>query len=325
MSTHPFILVTGGAGYIGSHVCKALYEKGFIPVTFDNFEAGHKWAVQWGPLLEGDIHNEVHVMEALESYKPLAVFHLAASTSVRESLVNPEKYYHNNVIGTLKLLTCMVKANVKKLIFSSTASIFGNPDYVPIDESHIHSPIHAYGKSKYMVELMLKDWERTYGLRSVCLRYFNACGADKSAVVGEAHYPETHLVPLVIQAALKQKTHIDIFGTQYQTKDGTAIRDYIHVSDLATAHLQALDWLIKNEASIQLNLGTGQGYSVKEVIQAVEKITGKSVDQSICPPSPDADRLIASPTLANEKLNWYPIHSSLENIIQTALLWHEKG
>lgn len=316
------VLVTGGAGFIGSHVCKMLAHSGFTPITYDNFQGGHRWAVRFGPLIEADIHDAEAMKHAIQKYQPIAVFHLASSINVRESLVNPGKYYHNNVIGTLSLLEAMKESDTKFLVFSSTASIFGNPDYIPIDENHPKKPLHAYGKSKYMVEQILEEYQRAHGITSACLRYFNACGADVDGQIGEAHDPETHLIPLVIETALGKRSHISIYGDDYDTEDGTAIRDYIHVTDLAEAHIKALEYLIATKKSFQANLGTGTGYSIKQVIKAVENISGKKVAIQQGPKSPDAACLIASPHQANDLLKWSARHSHLDHIIETALRWH---
>jgi len=318
------VIVTGGAGYIGSHVCKALAGHGYIPVTYDNLQGGHLWAIKWGPFIQNDIHNTEALCSAFREYNPIAVFHLASSINVRESLLDPAKYYHNNVSGSLSLLKAMTECRVPNLVFSSTASIFGNPQYIPIDEKHQKAPLHAYGKSKYMVELMLEDFQRSHGLCSAALRYFNAAGADSSTEIGEAHDPETHLIPLVIQTALKRRAALDIYGTSYNTEDGTAIRDYIHVADLAEAHIKALEWLIQNKQSIGVNLGTGQGYSIRKVIETVELISGKKVASNHCPPSPDAACLVADPSLAFQLLKWTPKFSSLSHIVESALNWHSK-
>jgi UDP-arabinose 4-epimerase len=316
------ILVTGGAGFIGSHVCKLLAQTGYTPITYDNFQGGHRWAACFGPLVEADIHDTAKLKTTIQQYQPIAVFHLASSINVRESLENPGKYYHNNVVGTLSLLDAMKESNTKLLVFSSTASIFGNPDYVPIDEKHPKRPLHAYGKSKYMVEQILEDFQRAHGITSACLRYFNACGADVDGQIGEAHNPETHLIPLVIETALGKKPHISIYGDDYDTEDGTAIRDYIHVTDLADAHIKALEYLLSTNKSFQANLGTGTGYSIKQIIKAVENISGKKVAIQQGPKSPDAACLIATPRLANQLLNWSARHSHLDHIIETALRWH---
>lgn len=324
MSVGSHVLVTGGAGYIGSHVCKVLAAYGYIPVTYDHLQGGHSWAIKWGPFVQDDIHNTDGLCAAFRKYQPIAVFHLASSINVRESLVNPAKYYHNNVAGSLSLLQAMTLCQVPHLVFSSTASIYGNPNYLPLDEKHSKAPLHAYGKSKYMVEFMLEDFFRSHGLCSAALRYFNAAGADSESEIGEAHDPETHLIPLVIHTALQKRASLDIYGTNYNTEDGTAVRDYIHVCDLAEAHIKALEWLIHNKRNLQVNLGTGQGYSIRKVIETVETISGKKVASNPSPPSPDAASLVADPSLAFEILQWKPRFSSLSHIVETALNWHSK-
>lgn len=319
------VVVTGGAGFIGSHVCKALFESGFSPVVIDNLSTGYASFVQWGPLHKIDINQTEELTAALKKIRPCCIIHMASSINVRESLTNPSKYYHNNVVGTLSLLDAMVESGVSRLIFSSTASIFGNPKSVPIEEDHEKKPLHAYGKSKYMVEMILEDYERAYGIKSAALRYFNAAGADASTLIGESHQPETHLIPLVIQTALGEREHLDIYGTSYPTEDGTAIRDYIHVTDLASAHIKAMHYLLEKNESIQLNLGTGKGYSVKEVVAAVEKICERPVKCRHMPPSPDACRLIAAPSKAFTKIDWQPRHSSIEEIVLSAYGWIKKS
>lgn len=318
------VIVTGGAGYIGSHVCKALALQGYYPITYDNLISGHRSSVRWGPLIEGSIHDIEHLCLVCKTYDPVAVFHLASYINVRESLIDPGKYYHNNTQGTLCVLQAIIKSGVKKMIFSSTGSIFGHSVSELIDEKHPRAPLHPYGKSKLMAEMIIEDFARLHSIHTMCLRYFNACGADSSAEIGEAHLPETHLIPLVIQTALGKRDALEIYGDSYPTPDGTAIRDYIHVSDLADAHIKALEWLITTQASISLNIGTGSGYSVLQIIGAVESITRKKIPKIIKEAAADSPLLIASPALANEILKWHPKHSTLSNIIQTAWLWHTK-
>lgn len=318
------VVVTGGAGFIGSHVCKALYEEGYQPVVIDNLSTGHRGFVQWGPLHQMDIRETDTLSRLLLELRPLCVFHMAASINVRESMTDPSKYYHNNVIATLSLLDAMVASNIKSIVFSSTASIFGNPIKVPIEADHPKAPLHAYGKSKYMVEMILEDYEKAHGITSAALRYFNAAGSDVEGKIGEAHTPETHLIPLIIQTALGKKEQLDIYGTSYPTPDGTAIRDYIHVTDLASAHISAMRYLLEKKQSIQVNLGTGAGYSVAEVIAAVEKISQKPVKRCVAAPSKDAHTLVAEPSKAFDELCWTPRHSSLEEIVVSAYRWFEK-
>lgn len=318
------VIVTGGAGYIGSHVCKALALDGYYPITYDNLTSGHRSSVRWGPLIEGSIHDIEHLSSVCGTYNPIAVFHLASHINVRESFTDPVKYYHNNTQGTLCVLQAMIESGVKKLIFSSTASIFGHSVSKLIDEKHPRAPLHPYGKSKLMAEMIIEDFARLHSMHTVCLRYFNACGADSSAEIGEAHLPETHLIPLAIQTALGKRDILEIYGGSYPTPDGTAIRDYVHVSDLAAAHVKALEWLMTSRASLSLNLGTGSGYSVLQIIEEVESITQKKIPKIIKEAAADSPVLIASAALANEILNWHPKDSTLSNMIQTALVWHTK-
>ncbi|HUC12230.1 MAG TPA: UDP-glucose 4-epimerase GalE, partial [Stellaceae bacterium] len=264
----PSILVTGGAGYIGSHACKRLAHAGYRPVVYDNLSRGHREAVRWGPLVEGDLADGARLRAAIVEYRVAAVMHFAAYAYVGESVTNPALYYRNNLAGSLSLLEAMRESGVGEIVFSSTCATYGTPDIVPIRESAPQSPVNPYGETKLAIERALHWYGQAYGLRSVALRYFNAAGADPEGEIGECHEPETHLVPLVLQAALGQRSHIDIFGTDYPTPDGTAIRDYVHVDDLATAHLRALERLRGGGDSIAVNLGTGSGCSVREVIVA---------------------------------------------------------
>lgn len=316
------ILVVGGAGYIGSHVCKELQEAGFTPVVYDNLSTGHSWAVQYGPFIQGSIEDEVALLEAFENVKPKAVIHLASLINVRDSIVNPALYYEKNLMGALVLLKTMVKAGVLNIVFSSTAAIYGSPQSIPIDEQHPKAPLNAYGKTKWAIEGMLEDFSHAYGLRFAALRYFNACGADASGIIGEAHEPETHLIPLVIRAALGLKPTLQIYGDDYPTPDGTAIRDYVHVSDLANAHVKALQYLFEKGISLQANLGTGNGYSVKQIIHAVEQFGQKSVPIQILPRlSHDSPVLVADPSRARKVLSWHPQFSDLPTIISSAWKW----
>lgn len=317
------VLVVGGAGYIGSHVCKALSIEGYTPISFDNLSTGHRWAVNWGPLFVGDLHDPKSLSKAFEDYSPSAVIHLASSINVRESIQNPIKYYHNNVIGTLNLLEAMVKHKVLSLVFSSSAAVYGMPNYIPIDEQHPKAPINVYGKTKWMVEQILSDYFQAYHLCSVSLRYFNASGADESGQIGEAHDPETHLIPLVILTALQKRSEISIFGNEYPTEDGTAIRDYVHVSDLADAHVKALKWLTHNHKLEAINLGTGSGYSVKQILEKVQTITGSKVNHRIEKPHlQEPSHLVANFQKAKQLLGWQPEASSLESIVKSAWNWH---
>ena len=319
------ILVIGGAGYIGSHVCQVLSQSGFVPVVFDNFSTGHSWAVRFGPHIEGNVEDEAALLAAFDRYQPQAVIHLASLINVRDSIANPALYYEKNLLGTLVLLKAMVKSSIKTLVFSSTAAIYGAPQYTPIDEKHPKAPLNAYGKTKWAIEGMLEDFAHAYGLRFAALRYFNACGADPSGLIGEDHEPETHLIPLVIRTALGLRPQLQIYGDDYPTPDGTAIRDYVHVLDLADAHVRALRYLFTHQTCLQANLGTGSGYSVRQIIDAVSLFTQKTIPIQILPRlSHDSPILVADPALALQHLNWQPRHSTLPTIISTAYDWHSK-
>src|ERR1700704_2458368 len=271
------ILVTGGAGCVGSHACKALAAAGYLPIVYDNLFRGHRDAVRWGPLVEGDLHDAPRLAAALRTHKITAVLHFAALAYVGESMADPETYYRNNVGGTLALLAAMREAEVGTIVFSSTCAVYGIPDRLPISESTAKAPLSPYGETKLAIERALHWYNRCYGLRFAALRYFNAAGADSEGKIGEDHEPETHLIPRVLRAALGTGEPVEIYGTDYPTPDGTAIRDYIHVTDLADAHLRALDHLAAGGDGAALNLGTGGGYSVREVIAAVERIGGRPV------------------------------------------------
>ena len=318
------ILVTGGAGYIGSHACKALARAGHTPVTLDNFDYGHRWAVKWGPLVEGDLADRALLQRTFGEYEIDAVMHFAAYAYVGESMTDPGKYFRNNVANTINLLDVMVEYGVDRIVFSSTCASYGVPDSVPIDERHPQKPVNPYGESKLFIERALHWYSVAHGIRVAALRYFNAAGADPDNEIGEDHAPETHLIPLVIAAALGRRSHVDVYGSDYPTPDGTAIRDYIHVTDLAAAHVQALEKLQTASENLFLNLGTGQGYSVREVISMVEQVSGRPVDARLVPRrAGDPPALVAAPGLAQATLGWKPAHSSLRTIIETALRWHE--
>lgn len=320
------ILVTGGAGYIGSHACKALAAAGFFPVTIDSLIHGHSWAVQWGPLEQGDIADRAFLDSVIAKYHPIAVMHFAAFAYVGESVVDPGKYYRNNVAGTLTLLEAVRDHQIPHFVFSSTCATYGAPIAIPIPEAHPQWPINPYGAGKLMIERMLTDFEQAHGLRSVSLRYFNAAGADPDGEIGECHNPETHLIPLVLDVAASFRSEIKIFGEDYSTPDGTCIRDYIHVTDLADAHIRALNYLIQGGTSVQMNLGTGTGYSVKEVIATTGKVTGRKIFVTSGARRPgDPPQLVAKATTAEKLLGWAPVHSRLEEIIGTAWAWHQSG
>jgi UDP-glucose-4-epimerase GalE len=319
------ILVTGGAGYIGSHTCKALAAEGHNPVVLDNLSTGHRWAVKWGPFIEGDLADGDLIADVLDGYKISAVIHFAASAYVGESIGNPRKYFHNNVINSIHLLDAMEKTGVKHLVFSSSCATYGIPHQLPIHESHPQNPINPYGESKRFVEKAVHWYENAYGLRSYALRYFNAAGDDLEGETGESHDPETHLIPLIILTALGRHPCVKIYGTDYDTPDGTAVRDYIHVMDLANAHVAAVRQLLSGSDSRILNLGTGTGLSVKAIVEAVERISGLHVNIEEAPRrTGDPAMLIASNEEAAQILNWRPRHSDLDTIIRSALMWHAK-
>ena len=320
------ILVTGGAGYIGAHACKALARAGYTPITYDNMVYGHAEAVKWGPLEEGDISDYARLEAVMRKYNPKAVMHFAAYAYVGESVEKPSKYYRNNVAGTLTLLESMRSCGIDKIIFSSTCATYGMPEQIPIPEDHRQNPINPYGRTKLMIEWILKDFAAAYDMEYVSLRYFNAAGADPNAEIGENHDPETHLIPLVLDVTSGKRAQIEIFGTDYDTPDGTCIRDYIHVADLADAHVLALKYLISGGNSDVFNLGNGSGFSVREVIAAALKITGCDI------PCVESDRrpgdpavLIGSSDRIKEKLVWRPLYDSLGAIIETAWRWHQKA
>jgi UDP-glucose 4-epimerase len=271
------ILVTGGAGYIGSHVVKCLHEEGVDCLVLDNLVSGHREFVKGSELIEGDLADKELLAEVFSSHQIEAVLHFAAMAYVGESVIDPAKYYENNVVATLNLLRAMIQADVKDIVFSSTCATYGIPQQVPITEDHAQQPINPYGATKVMVERILRDFEHAYGIRHVVFRYFNAAGADPSAQIGEWHEPETHLIPLVLDTAAGEREAVEIFGTDYDTPDGTCIRDYIHVCDLASAHILGLQYLQNGNASDVFNLGNGKGFSVREVIQAAEVVTGRSI------------------------------------------------
>ena len=275
MANSKTILVTGGAGYIGSHTCKALSHAGYTPVTYDNLVYGHRWAVKWGPLEIGDISDRDRLDEVIRVYQPEGVIHFAAYAYVGESVKKPAKYYRNNVAGTLTLLESMHANGVNKIVFSSSCATYGVPEKTPISEEEPQFPVNPYGASKLMVEQMLKDFDSAYGIHFFSLRYFNAAGADLDTEIGESHDPETHLIPLILDAAIGRSSHVQIYGNDYGTPDGTCIRDYIHVVDLANAHIYALDYLRAHNDSQVVNLGVGIGHSVKEVINTAELVTNK--------------------------------------------------
>ena len=313
------IFITGGAGYIGSHMVKTAYKAGHDIITIDNLSTGHQDAVLFGKFEFCNVLDFKELDKLFKKHKPDAVMHFSSFSLVGESVSDPFKYYNNNVTGTLSLLKAMIDNNCNKLIFSSTAAIFGNPEYIPIDEKHPKKPINPYGKSKLMVEEILKDFESAYNLKYVSFRYFNAAGHDPEGELSERHNPETHLLPIIMQAVKGQRDSVSIFGTDFDTNDGTCVRDYIHVNDLASAHLKGLDYLDKNESkSVEFNLGNGIGHSVKEVIQQVKDITGKNftVIEGIRRDG-DPSILIANGEKAKKELNLLSNYDGIRSIIKT--------
>lgn len=319
------ILVTGGAGYVGSHACKALARAGFQPVVYDNLSRGFREAVLWGPLVEGDLHDKTRLVAAMRAHQVAAVMHFAAFAYVGESVSTPELYYENNVGGTLTLLNAMIEANVSSIVFSSTCAVYGVPDRLPISEATGKAPLNPYGETKLVIERALHWYGEAHNLKYGALRYFNAAGGDPDGEIGENHEPETHLIPLILRAALGRGSPIGIFGTDYPTPDGTAIRDYIHVADLADAHVRALDYLARGGDSVALNLGTGHGHSVREVIAAVERVGQRPVPQRELPRrAGDPPELVADPAMALARLGWQARHSDIDTIIRTALAWETR-
>ncbi len=318
-------LVTGGAGYIGSHAVKKLIKEGFDPIIFDNFSTGKKELIAGKNVVTGDLMDKRSIKKVFDSNSINAVLHFASLISVGESYANPQRYYINNLISTLNLLETMMEANVNKFIFSSSAAVYGIPETTPIMESHSLNPFNPYGRTKYFIEKILQDYEQAYGLKFISLRYFNAAGADPEGKLGEMHEPETHLIPNILLFLLGEKFHFNIFGTDFPTPDGTAIRDYIHVTDLAKAHVLALKKLLAASQSEFINLGTTRGYSVMEVIKKCEEITGKKVHYKKKPKRKgDVPVLLASKENAEQLLGWELHHSSIECIIKTAWNWHSR-
>ncbi|NJR14352.1 MAG: UDP-glucose 4-epimerase GalE [Calothrix sp. CSU_2_0] len=327
-SGKPTILVTGGAGYIGSHTVLALKKAGYEVVILDNLVYGHRDLVEQVlrvELVVGDTNDRALLDRLFTSKKFAAVMHFSAYAYVGESVTDPAKYYRNNVIGTLTLLEAMEAVSIKNFVFSSTCATYGVPNQVPIPEDHPQNPINPYGATKLMVERILADFDVAYGLKSVRFRYFNAAGADPDGNLGEDHNPETHLIPLVLQTALGKRESVSIFGTDYPTADGTCIRDYIHVSDLADAHVLGLEYLLKGKDSAVFNLGNGNGFSVREVIDTAIKITGKQIKVVECDRrAGDPPALIGSGEKARQVLGWKPQYADLENILSHAWSWHQK-
>ncbi len=319
------VLVTGGAGYIGSQCCRALKNAGLVPVVFDNFENGYRENVQWGEYFEGDIRRLEDLQAAFSRFQPEAVMHFAAYAYVGESVKKPEKYYKNNLYGSLNLLEVMREFQVKKLIFSSSCATYGMPEQVPIVETQSQLPVNPYGNTKLMMEMMMRDYAAAGHLDFVALRYFNAAGASSDAEIGENHVPETHLIPLVLDAASGRRPAVTVFGDDYPTEDGTCIRDYIHVEDLAEAHLLALKMLLKHSGAFAFNLGNGKGFSVLQIISAVEKVTGKKVPYQVGPRrAGDPAVLVGDASLARKKLGWNPRYIDIEEIIAHAWNYYKR-
>jgi len=319
------ILVTGGAGYIGSHTVKELLKKNYDVVIFDNFSTGHKELLCGGRVREGDLRSKPELKQVFQEFKIEAVLHFASLIQVGESYADPQKYYLHNLFSSLNLLESMLESGVKKLVFSSSAAVYGEPQQIPITEEHPLNPINPYGTTKFMIERILQDYDRAYGLRYISLRYFNAAGADPEGQLGEWHVPETHLIPNILLHLLGQNPSFQVFGNDFPTPDGTAVRDYIHVTDLARAHLLALEKLRGDEQSQVLNLGSSRGYSVLEVVRTAERVTGKKINLRFGPRRlGDVPVLLASSEKAERWLGWQREYSELENIIKTAWEWHQK-
>lgn len=320
------ILVVGGAGYIGSHVNKELSKRGYETVVFDNLVYGHKEYVKWGIFEFGDLNDKQRIEEIFNKYDIEAVMHFAAYAYVGESVSKPSKYYNNNVSNTINLLDVMVQHNVKYFVFSSSCATYGQPKKMPITEDVKQEPINPYGRTKLMVEQILKDYETAYGLHSCCLRYFNAAGDDIDCQIGENHNPETHIIPLAIYAALGLRESIKVYGTDYPTRDGSCIRDYIHVEDLADAHIKALEYIKKENRSENFNLGTSNGTSVLEIVNAIKKESGVDFKVELVERRDgDPAELIGSNKKAKEILGWQPIHSDIDYIVKTAYNWHKNN
>jgi UDP-glucose-4-epimerase GalE len=316
------ILVTGGAGYIGSNTADLIGKSGHTPIIYDNLSAGHRWAAGSRTLIEADLADKISIHSALKHHKIEAVVHFAAHTYVGESVADPRKYFHNNAVNTLNILDVMLDLGVKYIVYSSTCATYGIPEKLPLSEEHPQRPVNPYGESKLFIERALHWYQMAYGLCWVALRYFNAAGA--SGQLGECHNPETHLIPLAIDAALNG-VPLSVFGTDYPTEDGTAVRDYIHVEDLASAHLLALEYLITKGTSRAFNLGTGQGHSVREVVQMVERVSKMVVPyRTAARRSGDPPVLVADSRAAKELLSWTPQRSSLREIVESAWLWHSR-
>jgi UDP-glucose 4-epimerase len=316
------ILVAGGAGYIGSHTCLDLFGKGFTPIVYDNLSNGHAEFVKWGPLEIGDIRDRNRLDQVLAKYKPKAIIHFAAAIEVGESTRDPAAYYDNNVGGTITLLRAAQAAGIDKIVFSSTCATYGVPKSIPMDEAHVQLPINPYGQSKLIIEQILRDLDRYQGFRSFILRYFNAAGADPQGRIGEWHTPETHAIPIALDAALGRRPCFHVLGTDYDTRDGSCVRDFVHVLDLADAHTRAVEHLLEQGTSHALNLGTGTGTTVKELLRTVQRIVGQNFEIKYGPRREgDSPALVADNGLARRTIGWLPRHD-LNSIIDTAWNWH---
>jgi UDP-glucose-4-epimerase GalE len=318
------VLITGGAGYVGSHTCQALSALGYLPISLDNLIHGHTWAVQWGPFIKGDITDSSVLDQIFSNYQPKAVIHFAAYAYVAESVEHAAQYYQNNVAGSITLLEAMRRHSCRNIIFSSSCATYGIPLQVPIPENHPLLPINPYGRSKLMMEQIIQDYGNAYDIRYAILRYFNAAGADPDGHIGEDHDPETHLIPILLQTVQGRRHYTEVYGTDYDTPDGTAIRDYIHVTDLAGAHVLALKYLAQSRQNLCINLGTGQGCSVMEVIQAVQQVTGKPVAyRTVGRRRGDPPALVAKADHAYSLLGWKPDFGDIQKTISTAWNWHQ--
>jgi len=319
------ILVTGGAGYIGSHTCLALSERGYTPVVYDSLVNGHREFVQWGPFEQGDIRDQQRLEQVIQAYKPAAIVHFAGLIEVAESITNPIAFFDNNVSGSLALFACALRAGIDKVVFSSTCATYGIPQEIPMRESHPQSPISPYGTSKLLVEKLLADLSTFQNLRSVILRYFNAAGADLKGRIGERHNPESHVIPIAIDVARGARPVFRIYGSDYPTPDGTCIRDFIHVADLADAHARGIDYLLGGGASVALNLGTGQGTSVKQLVHVIERMSNIRLPiEFAARREGDPPQLIADNTKAKMTLQWQPFQQ-LEDIVKSAWNWHRRA
>lgn len=320
------VLVTGGAGYIGSHACKALKAAGYTPVTYDNLVTGWRDAVKFGPFEEGDLLDRARLDAVFEMYRPVAVLHFAALSQVGESVHQPGRYWRNNFDGSLNLVEAMLQAGCKRIVFSSTCATFGDQDNVVLNEDSVQMPTNPYGRSKRAIEDMLQDFATSEGLESVIFRYFNVAGADPEAEVGEFHQPETHLVPLILDAIEGKRASLSVFGTDYDTPDGTCIRDYVHVVDLVDAHVLGLRWLLDGKGSSKFNLGSGDGFSVREVMKIAAEVTGQAVPSEDAPRREgDCAKLVSGSERAERVLGWTPRRSTLPQMIADAWRWHHEG